>query len=138
MYAQMKHSTCWPVGLPTPLHIAQAPWQGITVDLITDMLEDKGYTGVCTVVNWFSKELVLFPITKSFLAADLAQGFCDHVWKCHSTPRLVLSDREMQFTSSFTQALCQLLRVKSILSTPYHPQTDGQTERTQQTWQRYL
>src|SRR5438309_5408465 len=136
--AQMKHSTCQPAGLPTPLTLAKAPWQDISVDLVTDLPEDKGYTGVCMVVDRFSKEIVLFPVTKGVTTADLAQGFRDHVWKRHGTPQSVLSDRGPQFASSFTQALCKLLGIRSIMSAPYHPQTDGQTERTQQTWQRYL
>lgn len=90
------------------------------------------------IVDRFSKELVLFLITKNFSALDLVQGFCNHIWKCHDTPQSVLSNQGMQFTSSFTQALNKLLGVKSILSSPYHLQTDGQTECTQQTWQRYL
>src|SRR5947209_6612539 len=136
--AQTKHSTRRPAGSPTPLTPAKAPWQDVTVDLVTDLPEDKGYTGVCTVVDRFSKEIVLFPTTKHVTALDLAQGFRDHVWKRHGTPQSVLSDRGPQFASSFTQALCKLLGIRSIMSATYPPQTYGQTERTQQTWQRYL
>lgn len=61
-----------PAGLPTPLHVTPALWQEVTVNLVMDMPEDKGYTGVCIVINCFSKEIVLFPITKNFSAVDLA------------------------------------------------------------------
>src|SRR5438309_9027189 len=106
--AQMKHSTCQPAGLPTPLTLAKAPWQDISVDLVTDLPEDKGYTGVYIVVDRFSKEIVLFPVSKSVMAIDLAHGFHDHIWKRHGTSQSVLSDRGPQFVSSFTQALCRL------------------------------
>lgn len=91
---------------------------------------DQGYTEVCIVVDCFSKETVLFPVTKNVTAIDLAQGFQDHVWKCHRTPQSVLGDHSSQFASLFTQALCKLLEIKSIMLTPYHPQTDGKTKHT--------
>ena len=56
---QTKHSTRWPAGSPTLLMPARVPWQDITVDLVTDLPEDKGYTSVCTMVNWFLKEIVV-------------------------------------------------------------------------------
>lgn len=134
----MKHSTHKPVGMLTSLKVAGALWQELTVNLVTDLPEDKGYMGVYTVINQFSKEIVLFLVIKSVSTVDLAQGFHVHVWKQHETLQSVLSDCRPQFASSFTQALCKLLRIKSIMSSPYHPQTDRLTEQMQQTWQHYL
>lgn len=71
---QTKHSTCQLVGLPTPLHVTKAPWQKVTINLVTNLPRDKGYTEVCTVVNRFSKETVLFPIMKNF-CGWLSLGF---------------------------------------------------------------
>src|SRR5947209_7704485 len=125
MCAQTKHSTHQPAGMPTPLISAKAPWQDITVNLVTNLSEDKGYTSICTVIDWFSKEIVLFLVTKNMTALDLVYGFQDHMWKQHGTPQSVLSDQGSQFTSSFTQVLCKLLGIHSIMSALYHLQTDG-------------
>ena len=75
MCAQTKHSTHQLAGLPIPLMSAKVPWQEVTVDLVTDLPENKGYTGICTIVDWFSKEIVLFPVTKNIMVLDLAHSF---------------------------------------------------------------
>src|SRR5437660_12494991 len=112
---QTKHSMHQLASLPTPLTSAKVLWQDITVDLVTDLSEDKGYASICTIVDRFSKEIVLFLVAKNAMALDLVHGFRDHVWKHHGTPQSVLSDQGLQFTSSFTQALCKLLGIHSIM-----------------------
>lgn len=99
---QTKHLTYKPVSLPTSLHVAKALWQEVTVDLVIDLPKDKGYTRVCTIIDRFSKEIVFFPITKNVSMINLAQGFKNHVWKCHGTLQSVLSNCGSQFISLFT------------------------------------
>jgi transposase InsO family protein len=62
----------------------------------------------------------------------------DHVWKHHGYLESILSDRGPQFASWFTKELNQLLGIQTRLSTAFHPQTDGQTERTNQEIEQYL
>jgi transposase InsO family protein len=56
----------------------------------------------------------------------------------YSLPRKIISDRDPRFTSNFTTELCRILGVKQNISTAYHPQTDGQSERTNQSLEQYL
>jgi Chromo (CHRromatin Organisation MOdifier) domain len=56
----------------------------------------------------------------------------------YGTPRKIISDRDTRFTSNFTTELCRILGIKQNISTAYHPQTDGQSERTNQSLEQYL
>jgi hypothetical protein len=67
-----------------------------------------------------------------------AKLFRQHVWKHHGTPERTISDRGTIFNSKFLRALYELLGIHPSLSTAYHPQTDGQTERVNQNLEQYL
>ena len=60
---------------------------------------------------------------------DLTLLFLIHAWRYHGLPKSIVSDHGPQFTSDFWLALCELLGTMAKLSTAYHPQTDGQSER---------
>ena len=69
---------------------------------------------------------------------NFAKMFLDHVIRLHGIPDSIVSDRGAIFTSQFWTALSKFLNLKSRLSTAFHPQTDGQTERMNQTVEQYL
>jgi len=56
----------------------------------------------------------------------------DKIWKLHRISKKILSDRGLQFVSRFMEELTKALRTKIMLSTAYHPQSDGQTKRINQ------
>ena len=64
---------------------------------------------------------------------ETARLYVDHVFKHHGCPKAIVSDRDPRFTGKFMTALLQILGTKQRLSTAYHPQTDGQTERMNRT-----
>jgi len=64
--------------------------------------------------------------------------FRDNVWKLHRLPESVVSDRGLQFAAELTKKLNRMLGIKTKLSTAFHPQTDGQTERMNQELEQYL
>jgi len=68
--------------------------------------------------------------TERMSAEGLAKLFQDHVWKLHGLPESVISDRGVQFVVGMMRELNNLLGIQTKLSMAYHPQTDGQTERT--------
>ena len=84
------------------------------------------------------KGVILIPCSKTIAAAGVAKHFLHHVFKRFGLHDSLISDRGPQFVSAFARELAQLLRYDVKLSTAYHPQTDGQTERTNQEIETYL
>jgi hypothetical protein len=90
-------------------------------------------------VDRLSKYAIFLPCKEEGTDAPaVADLFYGHVFAEHGLPDDIVSDRGMTFTSHFWQRLQQLTRVKSNLSTSFHPQTDGQTERVNQNLEQYL
>ena len=69
---------------------------------------------------------------------ELAVIFLKDIWRLHGLPERIISDRDIRFTSKFWISLMQLLQVKWTVSTAFHPKTDEQTERVNQTLEEYL
>jgi len=76
--------------------------------------------------------------TEKTSAEELAKLFRDQVWKLHGLPESIVSDRGVQFAAGMMKELNNLLGIQTKLSTAYHPQTDGQTERVNQELEQYL
>ena len=96
------------------------------------------YDSVLVVVDRYSKMVRFIPTTKDADAADLAALIIDNIISKFGVPRSIVSDRGPVFTSSYWESLCFYLALRRCLSTAFHPQTDGQTERTNQTLECYL
>ena len=77
-------------------------------------------------------------MTDNINSERLAQLFRDNVWKYYELPKIVISDRGPQFASNFTKELNKILGIHTKLSTAFHPQTNGQTERANQEIEQYL
>jgi hypothetical protein len=127
-----------PVGKLVPTQIPQDIWDIITVDLITGLPESAGYNAIMVVVDRLSKLLHAIPTTDTVTAEGVARLFKDHVWKHHGLPLQVISDRGPQFVAKFMKELNDNLGIKTAASTSFHPQTDGQTERSNQEIEQYL
>ena len=78
------------------------------------------------------------PTTKEVDTKGTVQLLLHHVWKYHGTPKEIISDRGSQFDSQIWKQLCKDFQIKQKMSTAYHPQTDGQTERTNWSLEHYL
>jgi deoxyuridine 5'-triphosphate nucleotidohydrolase len=126
------------VGKLQPNEIPTKPWEIVSMDLLTDLPESGGYDAVLVVVDRFSKMVRLFRVNKTLHSSALAKLCWDHVWKDFGLPRIILSDRGPQFASNFIKAHNELLGIKTALSTAYHPQSDGQSERMIQEVQKTL
>ena len=126
-----------PAGELLPLPTPQGPWQDITVDF-TEMPESLGYNNILVVMDRFSKEAVFIPCTKEENALTTAELFRDHVWCQHGLPSSVISDSGSIFASHFMGELYKILEIKRKMSTAFHPQTDGQTERLNREINTYL
>ncbi|KAJ9532927.1 hypothetical protein QJQ45_018045, partial [Haematococcus lacustris] len=93
----------------------------------------RGHTMIFTIVDKLSKMIHLIPTTTTATAHDTARLFFDHIFKHHGLPEAIISDRDPKFTSDFWTSLFHLTGTRLLLSSAYHPQTDGQTERANRT-----
>ena len=125
-------------GLLQPNTVPTAPWQIISCDLITQLPKSSGFDAIFVVVDRLTKQAHFIPTTSDVDSPGIADLFVSSVWKYHGTPREVISDRGPQFAAKFLRQVFRRLGIKSALSTAYHPQTDGQTERVNQELEQYL
>ena len=121
-----------------PHEIPKDPWESISVDLIGPLPESKGFNAVLTIIDRFSKMIRLIPTTTELSSAQVAEIYRDQIWKLHGIPKKITSDRGPQFASQLMKDLCESLGIKRNLSTAYHPQTDGQVERSHQETETFL
>ena len=127
-----------PYGSLMPLPIPNSPWSSISMDFITDLPSSEGMTTILTVVDRFSKMAHFIPTSALPDAEETALLFIQGVVRLHGLPLEVISDRGTQFTSHFWKRFLELLGIKQCLSSAYHPQSDGQSERANQVLQQYL
>jgi transposase InsO family protein len=109
------------------------------MDLITQLPHTKaGNDAIVVVVDKYSKMLHCIPTTTTVTARQLAKLFFNEIVRLHGVPSSIISDRDPRFTSSFWQQLWKQLGTRLAMSTAYHPQTDGQTERANRTIEEML
>ncbi|WAR56379.1 hypothetical protein PtB15_7B227 [Puccinia triticina] len=125
---RVKALTQQPFGTLEPLPIPAGPWTDISYDLITDLPESRSHDSILTVVDRLTKMAHFIPCRKSMNAEQLADLMAEHVWKLHSTPKTIVSDRGSIFVSQITLELDNRLGIRLQPSTVYHPRTDGQSE----------
>jgi hypothetical protein len=74
----------------------------------------------------------LYTVKTTYTGARLVEFYISRIVCLHGVPKKIVSDRGTQFTSRFWQKLHESMDTKLNFSSAYHPQTDGQTERTNQ------
>jgi len=134
-----KAARCQPYGLSSPLELPYTPWQSIAMDFIRELPISEGCDQLWVVIDQFTKMAHFLPLKKEKkTAADLAVIFAWEVWKHHGLPTDIVLDRDSQFTSEMWQELLRLSGIRPTMSMAFHPQTDGQIERLNQTSEAYL
>src|ERR1700677_444303 len=109
------------------------------MDLKTDLPPADGHDSILVVVDQgLSKGVILLPCNKTITSEDTARLLLENLYKRFGLPDKIISDRGPQFASKAFKELLKLLGIKSALSTAYHPQTDGTTERVNQEIEAYL
>jgi hypothetical protein len=125
-----KPSQTAPAGLLQPLPVPERRWQSVSTDFIMALPKSAGgFDAVAVFVDRLSKRVHLSPCTTSITAPQFAELFVEVVFKHHGVPDVIVSDRDPRFVSDFWKSLFSLLGTHLNISTAYHPQTDGQTER---------
>ncbi|KAL8445313.1 hypothetical protein Emed_005713 [Eimeria media] len=128
-----------PAGLLHSLTIPTKRWDSISMDFITGLpMTSKGNDAILVVVDRLSKMAHFIPLPVTATAQDVATLFIREVVRFHGVPSSIITDRDARFLSQFWKDFTSRLDIQRCLSSAFHPQTDGQTERTNQTLERLL
>jgi hypothetical protein len=123
------------VSLPVP----SRPWESISMDFIVGLpVSPSGSDAILVVVDRFSKMAHFSPTRTTADAPEIARLFLWNICRLHGFPSDIVSDRDKIFTSGFWRHFLALANIKPNMSTAFHPQTDGQTERVNQILEQYL
>jgi hypothetical protein len=114
------------------------PFEHVSLYLITGIRECDGYDAVVVFVCMLTKRTIVEPITKTITAEQLTKVMHRVVFRHFGLPRKLISDRDPRFMSDFWQTLFRVIGTKLNISTSYHPQTYGQTEQVNQTWEQVI
>ena len=126
-------------GLLQPLPIPEWKWEDISMDFVTSLPKtQKGMDSIWVIIDRLTKSAHFLPVRTLFSADRLAVLYMNEIVRLHGVPMSIVSDRDSKFVSRFWQSLQRALGTELRFSTAFHPQTDGQTERTIQTLEDML
>lgn len=123
-----------PFGSLQPIYTPATPFHTITIDFILGLPYNNNLNTIMSCTDKFSKRVILVPGHDKYTASAWAHNLLDELLKCDwGLPSAIISDRDPKFLSDMWKAIFQRMGVTLLHSTAYHPQTDGQSERTNQT-----
>ena len=115
------------------------PFETIALDFITKLPKSEGNDTILTIINQAcSKATFFIPCKETIDVEGVANLYAQKVFPHYGIPRKVISDRDTCFTARFTKELCRILQIQQNISSAYHPQTDGQSEQTNQWVEQFL
>lgn len=124
-------------GLLKPLPIPDRLWKEISINFVEGLLESEGMTCLIVVTDRLGKGSIFVPLP-DIKTETVVQGFLRNVVAYHWLPDAITSDRGSQFVSTLWKRLYEILKINRRLSTAFHPQTDGATERMNNVWETYI
>jgi hypothetical protein len=132
-YQRVKAEHQRPAGLLQPLKIPEWKWEEIRMDFIVGLpCTQAGYDSIWVIVDRLTKVAHFIPFKMTYSGAKLAELYMSRIMCLHGVPKKIRSNRGSQFTSKFWEKLHESMDTKLNFISAYHPQTDGQTERTNQ------
>ncbi|PLW35736.1 hypothetical protein PCANC_23696 [Puccinia coronata f. sp. avenae] len=129
---QAKHSNQHPLPVPP------RPWSTIGIDFVMKLPLSAGFDSVLVIVDHLTKGIHLVAAKETWDAEEFAFVFLDRFIRLHGLPDRIVSDQGSLFISKFWREVQRLMRISPAPSTAWHPRTDGQTERVNQTFETYL
>jgi hypothetical protein len=126
--------------VPTqPLDVPEGPWQTVGVDLVTGLPDSDGYDAICTTVDHYTHIVHAIPCRSTIDTEGVAGLYIRKVFRLHGVPACIVSDRAPQFAACIMKEFLRLLKIiNSNLTTAYHPQANGMTERMNTEVVKYL
>ncbi|GJW35511.1 putative reverse transcriptase domain-containing protein [Tanacetum coccineum] len=132
--AKVKAEHQRPSGLLVQPKIPEWKWDNITMDFVTKLPKSsQGYDTIWVIVDRLTKSAIFVPMRETDPMDKLARMYLKEVVTRHGIPVSIICDRDPRFASNFWRSLQNALGTNLDMSTAYHPQTDGQSERTIQT-----
>nr|GEY59634.1 putative reverse transcriptase domain-containing protein [Tanacetum cinerariifolium] len=123
-----------PSGLLVQPKIPEWKWDNITIDFVTKLPKSlQGYDIIWVIVDRLPKSAIFVPMRDTDPMEKLARMYLKEVVARHGIPVSIICDRDPRFTSKFLKSLQKALGTSLDMSTAYHLETDGQSERTIQT-----
>ena len=127
-----------PYGLLQPNEVPDQPWRSIAMDFITDLPVSDEYDTILVVIDGLTKMSHFISCKKDLDARQFTILFMQHIVRLHGIPRDIITDRGSLFTSRLWKQVTEKLGIERRLSTAFHPQTGGQTKRTNAILEQYL
>jgi hypothetical protein len=128
-----KSSTSKPRGPLHPLPVPDKRNERVAMDFIGPLLEDDGYNCIMTMTDTLGSDIRIIPTTTELNGKGAAELFFNH-WFCENgLPDSLVCDRDKLFVGKFWRSLCKLSGIRLRMSTSYHPETDGSSERMNKT-----
>ncbi|GKA39810.1 putative reverse transcriptase domain-containing protein [Tanacetum coccineum] len=126
-------------GLLQQLVIPEWKWERIAMDFVTKLPRtSSGHDAIWVIVDRLTKSAHFLPMHEDYKMDRLSRLYLNEIVARHGVPISIISDRDSRFTSRFWQSMQEALGTRLDMSTAYHPQTDGQSERTIQTLEDML
>ncbi|GJU79742.1 putative reverse transcriptase domain-containing protein [Tanacetum coccineum] len=137
--ARVKAEHQRPSRLLVQLEIPEWKWDNITMDFITKLPKSsQGFDTIWVIVDRLTKSAHFLPIRENDPLDKLARLYLNRIVARHGIPASIICDRDGRFTSNFWRSFQKALGTDISMSTAYHPETDGQSERTIQTLEDML
>ncbi|GJY07031.1 putative reverse transcriptase domain-containing protein [Tanacetum coccineum] len=137
--ARVKAEHQRPSGLLVQPEIPEWKWDNITMDFITKLPKSsQGFDTIWVIVDRLTKSAHFLPIRENDPLDKLARLYLNRIVARHGIPVSIICDRDGRFTSNFWKSFQKALGTDISMSTAYHPETDGQSERTIQTLEDML
>lgn len=119
-----KHQN--PAGLLKPLPIPEWKWETISLDFITSLPRTRmQHDSIMAIVEKLSKTSHFIRMKSTYNTVEIADIFMKEVFHLHGMPKVVISNRDVKFTSTFWKTLVSGLGTQIQFSIAYQPQTDG-------------
>ena len=128
---QVKAEHQKPPGLLQPLEVAKWKWEHVTMDFVTHLPRTlQGHDAVWVIVDRLTKSAHFIAVWMTFTLERFYRLYIREIVRLHGVPISIVSDRDLRFTAHFWKSFQKAMGTRLTMSTTFHPQTDGQSERT--------
>ena len=120
-----------PTGLLQPLEVAEWKWEHVMMDFVTHLpWTQRRHDVVWVIVDRLTKSAHFLAVQMTFTLEEFYQLYIHEIVRLHGVPVSIVSDRDPRFTAHFWKSFQKAMGTRLMMSTAFHPQTDGQSEKT--------